>query len=143
MPVALTYFWGLTLSVQGILTPSLAEAFPDPRFFVFWALHLLIVWAALSSRSASGSGRAGGSTASRSPSRVAWAVVAFALNSALGVDYGYVNRKPGTASLLDLLGPWPVYVLASLGILLAVWALMTWPWVLADRRRDRRTAGAG
>ena len=47
VPVALTYFWGLTLSVQGILTPSLVEAFPDPRFFVFWALHLLIVWAAI------------------------------------------------------------------------------------------------
>ena len=47
MPVALTYFWGLTLSVQGILTPSLAEAFPDPRFLAFWAMHFLIVWAAL------------------------------------------------------------------------------------------------
>ena len=143
VPVALTYFWGLTLSVQGILTPSLAEAFPDPRFFVFWALHLLIVWAALLLTLGLGLGPRWREYRVTIAVTAAWAVVAFAVNSALGVNYGYVNRKPGTASLLDLLGPWPVYLLASLGVLLAVWALMTWPWVLADRRRDRRTAGAG
>ena len=30
--------------------------------------------------------------------------------------------------------PWPVYVVASLGILLVGWALMTWPWVARSAR---------
>jgi uncharacterized membrane protein YwaF len=26
------------------------------------------------------------------------------------------------------MGPWPVYLLAEIAIVLIVWALMTWPW---------------
>jgi len=60
---------------------------------------------------------------------VGWAVLAYAVDVAFGVNYGYLVRKPSSASLLDLFGPWPVYLVVSLGILLTVWALMTWPWV--------------
>jgi len=34
---------------------------------------------------------------------------------------------------LDVLGPWPVYLLAEITIVLIVWALMTWPWVRTRR----------
>src|SRR5690606_8404472 len=44
--VTLTFFWGLTLTVQAILTPSLGQEFPDPRFFMYWGMHFLSVWAA-------------------------------------------------------------------------------------------------
>ena len=37
--------------------------------------------------------------------------------------------------MLDVLGPWPVYLLAEVAIVLIVWALMTWPW-----QRTRRSA---
>ena len=47
LPVTLTYFWGLTLTIQGVVTPSLNEDLPHPRYFAFWALHLLIVWSAV------------------------------------------------------------------------------------------------
>ena len=47
LPTALTYYWGLTLSVQALVQPTLTQAFPDPNFFVFWAKHVLIVWGAV------------------------------------------------------------------------------------------------
>jgi hypothetical integral membrane protein (TIGR02206 family) len=59
----------------------------------------------------------------------AWAVAVFGLNLKLGSNYGYLNEKPGAASVLDLLGPWPWYVVAEVAIIASVWALMTWPWV--------------
>jgi hypothetical integral membrane protein (TIGR02206 family) len=143
VPVALTYYWGFTLSVQGILTPSLVETFPQPGYLAFWAMHFLIVWAAVYLALGLGLGPGWREYRVTVAVTVVWAVLVFAFNSALDVNYGYVNRKPGSASLLDLLGPWPVYVFAALAILLAGWALITWPWVLVGRRRDRRTAGGG
>jgi hypothetical integral membrane protein (TIGR02206 family) len=143
VPVALTYFWGLTLTVQGIITPSLEEAFPEPGFLAFWALHLLIVWAAIYLTLGLGIGPRWREYRVTVAVTAVWAVLVFAFNTVFGVNYGYLNRKPSSASLLDLLGPWPVYVLAALGLLLAGWALLTWPWVLVGRRRDRREAPAG
>lgn len=133
--VALTYYWGLVLTSQGIVTPSLGEAFPEVRFFAFWALHLLIVWAAV--YLVWGHGLAPGWREYRLTLAVtlAWAAGAYAFNLAADTNYGYLVRKPSSGSALDLLGPWPVYVLAEIVIVAVIWALMTWPW---NRGGDRR-----
>lgn len=135
VPVALTYFWGLTLTVQGIITPSLGQAFPHPRYLAFWAMHFLVVWAALYLTLGLGLGPRWREYRVTVAVTLAWAVLVFAVDTVLDVNYGYLVAKPASASLLDLLGPWPVYVLASLAVLLAGWALLTWPWVIVAGRR--------
>ncbi len=137
--VALTYFWGLVLTTQGIATPSLGEDFPELRFFAYWALHLLIVWSAVFLIWGLGLtprwrdyGVAMGVT-------LAWAVVAYGFNEVADTNYGYLQEKPSGGSILDLLGPWPVYVAAEIVIVAVVWALMTWPWT-RDRTPDRVAA---
>jgi hypothetical integral membrane protein (TIGR02206 family) len=59
---------------------------------------------------------------------VIWAAATFTFNSIAGTNYGFLNGKPATASLLDVLGPWPLYLLTATLLILVVWALMTWPW---------------
>jgi hypothetical integral membrane protein (TIGR02206 family) len=49
-------------------------------------------------------------------------------NFAAGTNYLYVNEKPPGTSILDLFGDWPWYVAGEVGLMLAVWALMTLPW---------------
>jgi hypothetical integral membrane protein (TIGR02206 family) len=68
-----------------------------------------------------------------------WAAVTFVFNVIAGTNYGYLNSKPPTASILDVLGPWPIYLLAEVAIVLIVWALMTLPW---ERIRRRANEGA-
>jgi hypothetical integral membrane protein (TIGR02206 family) len=65
----------------------------------------------------------------------AWAVAVFTFNVVVGTNYGFLNRKPSTASLLDYLGPWPLYVVVEISIIISVWALMTWPWAAMRARR--------
>jgi uncharacterized membrane protein YwaF len=40
--------------------------------------------------------------------------------------------------VLDVLGPWPLYLLAEVAIVLVVWALMTWPWERTRRPVDEK-----
>ena len=47
-PFALTYYWGLVLSTQALISPDLhSPDFPHSQFLGFWAIHLLVVWAAI------------------------------------------------------------------------------------------------
>ena len=126
---ALTYYWGLVLSVQALISPVLkGPDFPDYRFLAFWAIHLLVVWAAIYLTWGRGLRPTWRELPVRRRRHAAWAVITLTFNSIAGTNYGFLNRKPNTPSLLDLFGPWPIYVLSA-GVLIAiVWALMTWPW---------------
>lgn len=147
--VALTVLWS-PLTLQAVLTPSLGEDFPELRYLAYWTLHLLILWSAafLVARL-------------RSPVgwreyrfvvavTLGWAAVAGAFNAPFGTNYGYLVRKPADGSVLDLLGPWPGYLVVEAAVVLAGWALLTaalarWSGEQPDGGRDRseRTGGVG
>ncbi len=138
---ALLYFWGLTLTIQGILTPSLEQTFPDPRYFMFWAMHLLSVWAAVYLVCAIGGPSWAGYRFTLVCTAI-WAASVTVFNAIADTNYGYLNEKPDGSSLLDLLGPWPAYVIAEVVIIAVVWALMTAPWAKsAEREQATRHEG--
>jgi hypothetical integral membrane protein (TIGR02206 family) len=135
LPLALTYYWGLTLSVQALVQPTLTEGFPDPAFFVFWGKHVLIVWGAVYLCLALRLGPDWAAYRRAVRWTLGWLVVVLCLNGVLGANYGYVSAKPSEATVLDVLGAWPGYLVAEAVIVLAGWALITVPWT---RRRVRR-----
>lgn len=143
---ALTYYWGLFLSSQALLTPDIgtptdgAPDFPHHLFVTFFALHVLVVWAAVYltwGRRFRPQWRTFRFTVVVT---LAWVAFTLTFNTIANTNYGYLNGKPPTASVLDFLGPWPAYLLIEILAVIAVWALMTWPWVRSRRDAVRSYA---
>ncbi len=124
----ITWLWGLTLTMQGMLTPDLASPFPEPRFLMFWAMHVLIIWAGFLLVPGLGIGPTWRTYRRAVVATLVWLVAVFAFNVVAGTNYGYVNRKPQRASALDLLPDWPWYLAVEVIVLAAVWALLVLPW---------------
>jgi hypothetical integral membrane protein (TIGR02206 family) len=135
---ALTYYWGLTLSTQALFSPALrGPDFPGRDFLLFWSLHLFVVWTAIYLTWGIGMRPGWRDYRITLVFTVCWAAVAMVFNAVTGANYGFLNSKPEIGSVLDAFGPWPWYLIPEAALVLAIWALMTWPWV---RRRRPRTA---
>lgn len=132
---SVTYYWGLTLTPQAMITPSLdSPNFPDVHFIQFWGQHLLVVWAAVYLTWVVGMRPNWRSLWIAVSATLVWGVAVFTFNHFTGANYGFVNAKPPNPSMLDLMGPWPWYLLVEFVVGLAGWALVTWPWTLLGRR---------
>ena len=130
----LTYYWCLVLSSQALITPDVGTAeegspdFPHHLFITFFALHVLVVWAAIYLTWGRRMRPSWRDYRFAIIATLVWGAFTFTFNAIVGTNYGYLNGKPPTASVLDFLGPWPVYLLIEVTIVLIVWALITWPW---------------
>jgi hypothetical integral membrane protein (TIGR02206 family) len=111
--VELLYYWALSASLQAVLTPDLGRGFPDALFFSYFATHSGALLAAcllvLGCRRLPRPGAVW---------RVYAVTAAFAALAAIGSvltggNYMFLRRKPAHGSLLDVLGPWPWYILAA------------------------------
>jgi hypothetical integral membrane protein (TIGR02206 family) len=141
--VGLTYYWGLVLTTQALITPWLNAEFPSPKFLGFWVMHYLIVWSAIYLVWGLGLHPRWREYAVTVGTTAGWAVAVYLFDIATDTNYGFLVHKPSTASILDYLGPWPVYVAAEIALVATVWALMTWPWVARDRRLEQAATIAG
>src|ERR1700724_4055024 len=92
---ALTYYWGLVLSTQALITPDLgAPDFPSHGFLTFFALHVLVVWAAIYLTWGRGMRPRWRSYRFAVIATLGWAAFTFTFNAIAGTNYGYLNRKP-------------------------------------------------
>ncbi len=132
---ALTYFWGLGLSTQAFLTPTVRAGPGSPEFWVFWTSHATILVLALCDLAVRGFRPTWRDYGTAVIAAAVYVLAILPINVLFGFNYGYLGDvKPSTATLLDLMGPWPqrVLVMAAIGALLM--ALMELPWQLAGGR---------
>jgi len=122
--VELTYFWALSASLQAVLTPDLGHDFPDVLYFTYFAAHSGAVAAAC--LLVFGERRAPGRGAVARVYAITAAFAGCAAVATLATDgnYMFLRRKPAHGSLLDLMGPWPLYIAASAVLALVLFAAL-------------------
>lgn len=135
---ALLYFWGIGLSTQALFTPELMEGLAQFNFWVFWVPHGMIVVLAIYDLAAR-QFRPGWKDFRTAAIALATLVaIVLPLNLWLGVNYIYVGKGvPGQPSVIDFLGPWPLRLVHLVAAVLLVFAIMTLPWEICRRRRER------
>ena len=122
--VELVYFWGLSASLQAVLTPDLGHGFPDLLFFTYFLTHSGTVAAAcLLVFGAARVPRPG--TVRRTYAITVGVAFSAAVATVLtGGNYMFLRRKPAHGSLLDVMGPWPVYILSAAALGLVVFTAL-------------------
>ncbi|WP_022873218.1 TIGR02206 family membrane protein [Nesterenkonia alba] len=125
--VAVTYFWGLTLNSQALVTPHPTMLDFSVNAGFYWVTHIAVLLAPLALLT-TGWRPQWRDFAVAYGLAAAWAGLVMPANAVLGTNYAFLNRPPDGASLIDFLGPWPVYVFWLAVLVAVVWALMTWPW---------------
>jgi len=136
---ALVYYWGLTFNPQSLITPNLHYTWsPLYDFFMYWSLHILVMWAAIYLTWGLGHRPTWRSYWIGIIATLCWAVFTFTFNVVAGTNYGFLNATPASASLLDVMGPWPIYLLSAFVAMFVIWALITWPWMIIARVRTAR-----
>lgn len=65
-----------------------------------------------------------------------YALVIFFVNFLVQGNYLFLRHHPTAPTLIDFLGPWPMYILPLVLIALVVFSLMYLPWWFVDRRNS-------
>jgi hypothetical integral membrane protein (TIGR02206 family) len=128
------YFLGIGAGVQAVMTPDLGiYGFPHFRFFQTFISHGGIITAAVYMTLVQNQRPYLASIGRVIIGGLAYMVIVFGINSLLGSNYLFIMRKPDTPSLIDLLGPWPIYILGLFAIALVEFAILYLPFFLKDR----------
>ncbi|MFP7495780.1 TIGR02206 family membrane protein [Bacillus sp. FSL K6-1560] len=114
------FFVGIGSSIQALATPDLGMfSFPHIRYILFFISHGSVFLSCLL-MAVIGTYRMG--------QRSLWVTVLlvnvygvciFLIDRWLGANYMYLTKKPGGSSLLDVLGPWPWYIVSAEAITIA------------------------
>jgi hypothetical integral membrane protein (TIGR02206 family) len=133
----LAYFWGLAGTLQAVLTPDLAEQFPNPFFISFFVEHCGIIIAVLFMTWGLGMRPRRGAVWRAFLWTQFYVVCAAFVDWTCKTNYGYLVHKPIHSSLLDYFGPWPWYILALEGLAVVLYTVLYLPFL------GRRSVTAG
>ncbi len=132
------YFLGIAGALQALLTPDVGiYGFPHYRFWQTYISHGLIITAAIYMTIVEGF-----RPTWKSLGRVflwtnVYMGIVFVVNQWIGSNYLFIARKPDTASLLDVLPPWPYYIAYIEVIGLVMCLVLYLPFALKDWQAKR------
>ena len=135
----LLYFWGIGLSIHGVLTPVLEHGVWHVTFPLYWLVHLSIVGTAVYDLIAHRYRPTFRDLLIAIGWCAVWLTTVLVVDVTYGLNYGYVgNVAPDGPTVIDSLGPWPLRVYKMIVGVLVLFTGMWLPWAIAGRRHRER-----
>jgi hypothetical integral membrane protein (TIGR02206 family) len=129
------YLVGIAGAIQVLITPDLGiYGFPHFRFFQTFLSHGLVITAAIFMTVVERFRPTWKSLVRVFVWTNVYAFIIYFLNSYIGSNYLMINHKPDLPSLLDLLPPWPIYILYMEVIGVISMLILYLPFVIKDLR---------
>ncbi len=130
----MVYFLGLGGAIQAVLTPADAAEYSFPHFRVMqtFIAHGLLINIAIYMTVVEGFRPTWASFKRIFLWTNAYMVVIFFVNLAIGSNYLFVAHKPDFPTLLDMLAPWPWYILELEAIGFAIFFILYIPFLIND-----------
>ena len=138
--VELTYFWGLAGTANGLITPDVSDHFPSFGFLQYFIAHGAIVAAALFLVIGLKIAPRPGAVLRVFGLTLGLLVLDAGINLVTGGNYMYLRHAPGAHSLLDVIGPWPWYIVAAAALALVLFAILDLPFTVS-RHRHKQLVG--
>jgi hypothetical integral membrane protein (TIGR02206 family) len=131
-----SYFLGIAGALQALLTPDAGiYGFPHFRFLQTMISHGAIVTAAIYMTFVEGFRPYWNSLLRVLVWANIYMLVVGVINWLIGSNYLFIAHKPATASLIDVLGPWPFYILSLEAIGIVFCLLLYLPFAIRDWRQ--------
>ncbi|HET89584.1 MAG TPA: TIGR02206 family membrane protein [Chloroflexi bacterium] len=135
------YFLGIGGAIQALLTPDAGiYGFPHLRFFQVIISHGSIVTAAIYMTVVEGYRPTWGSLKRVTIGANLYMLAVAGVNWVLGSNYLFIARKPDTPSLIDVLGPWPWYIVSIEVFALVLCLILYLPFAIRDRKASASAA---
>ena len=133
------YFLGIAGAAQALLTPEAAQyGFPHYRWCQTFLSHSLLVTAPIYMTAVEGFRPYCHSYFRTILALNVYACFVGMVNWLVGSNYLYIARKPDIPTLLDMLGPWPWYILALEAIAMLLCLLLYLPFAVKDFSKGQR-----
>lgn len=118
------FFISMTSAFLAIITPELFFGAPHLRFFQFFIVHIAIIISCVYMVWFEGYRPKAKSIARAFVVLNLIASIVFVINQQIGSNYMFLARKPGNASVIDFLGPYPWYIIGLETIALSLFILI-------------------
>lgn len=131
--LGILYFWVTAGTINAIITPDLLEGVGHREYNLYWIYHLMLIvtiiygvfvykfkinWSDYKNAVAA---------------TILFSVFSGIINFVLKANYNYLSAKPEVASLLDYLGPWPLYIIAVYGLMFFLFFLALLPYLIKSK----------
>jgi hypothetical integral membrane protein (TIGR02206 family) len=111
-------FWVFSGTIQAIFTPDVDSGFPHYTYIKYWLVHAGVIVFMLYATFVYGHKPTLKSVFKSFLALQVYVVFMYFVNNMFDSNYFFINKKPDVATLLDLFGDWPYYVL--IGELIAI-----------------------